>query len=58
MKTPQLNGQDTIRPFYRGIGILLVGLILMIGVGGCKGTAHGAGQDIEKMGEKIQEKTD
>jgi len=24
---------------------------------GCKHTAHGAGKDIEKMGEKIQEKT-
>jgi predicted small secreted protein len=24
---------------------------------GCKHTAHGAGQDIEQMGEKIQEKT-
>lgn len=26
-------------------------------VSGCKNTAHGAGKDIEKMGEKIQEKT-
>jgi predicted small secreted protein len=25
---------------------------------GCKNTAHGAGQDIERMGEKVQEKTD
>jgi predicted small secreted protein len=24
---------------------------------GCKNTAHGAGQDIENAGEKIQEKT-
>jgi len=24
---------------------------------GCKNTANGAGKDIEKMGEKIQEKT-
>ena len=24
---------------------------------GCKNTAHGAGEDIEQMGEKIQEKT-
>jgi predicted small secreted protein len=24
---------------------------------GCKHTAHGAGEDIEKVGEKIQEKT-
>jgi predicted small secreted protein len=25
---------------------------------GCKNTAHGAGKDIEDIGEKIQEKTD
>jgi len=25
---------------------------------GCRNTAHGVGQDIEKAGEKIQEKTD
>jgi len=24
---------------------------------GCKNTAHGVGQDVEKAGEKIQEKT-
>jgi predicted small secreted protein len=24
---------------------------------GCKNTAHGAGKDIEKAGDKIQEKT-
>jgi predicted small secreted protein len=24
---------------------------------GCKNTAHGAGKDVENMGEKIQEKT-
>jgi predicted small secreted protein len=24
---------------------------------GCKHTAHGAGEDIEEMGEKIQDKT-
>jgi predicted small secreted protein len=58
MKTLQLNSQETLSPIHRGIGILLLGLILMISAGGCKGTAHGAGKDIEKMGEKIQEKTD
>jgi predicted small secreted protein len=26
-------------------------------VSGCKHTAHGVGQDVEKAGEKIQEKT-
>jgi predicted small secreted protein len=28
-----------------------------LAVVGCKHTAHGAGEDIEKAGEKIQEKT-
>ncbi len=33
-------------------GILLLGL-----ASGCKNTANGAGRDIEKIGEKIQDKT-
>lgn len=32
-------------------------LALLASATGCKNTAHGAGEDIEKMGEKIQEKT-
>jgi predicted small secreted protein len=32
--------------------------LLIVAATGCKNTAHGAGEDIEKMGEKIQEKTD
>ena len=34
------------------VGILTAGL-----TSGCKNTAHGAGKDIENMGEKIQDKT-
>jgi predicted small secreted protein len=41
---------------------LLLGIaaaMLLVSVtSGCKNTAHGAGQDIENMGDKIQEKTD
>jgi predicted small secreted protein len=40
---------------------LVLGLfagLLIVAATGCKHTAHGAGEDIEKMGEKIQEKTD
>ena len=39
--------------------LLLCAVILVATAGtGCKNTAHGAGEDIEKMGEKIQDKTD
>jgi predicted small secreted protein len=31
--------------------------LLIVAATGCKNTAHGAGEDIEKMGEKIQDKT-
>jgi predicted small secreted protein len=41
----------------RHILILFAGTILGISFAGCKHTAHGAGQDIERAGEKIQEKT-
>lgn len=34
-----------------------VSVLILGGASGCKHTAHGAGQDIEKMGEKIQDKT-
>jgi predicted small secreted protein len=42
------------------IQLLILTLIVSVAalVAGCKNTAHGAGEDIEKMGEKIQEKTD
>ena len=42
----------------KGFIILLVASILVGVTGlGCKHTANGAGQDIQHMGEKIQEKT-
>lgn len=37
--------------------LLALGLFLSVFTSGCKHTANGAGQDIERMGEKIQEKT-
>jgi len=37
--------------------IVLTGVSSLVLVSGCKSTANGAGRDIEKMGEKIQEKT-
>ena len=39
--------------------IILFGIaVLMLSAIGCKNTAHGFGQDVEKTGEKIQEKTE
>ncbi len=35
----------------------LTGILLLGFTSGCKSTAHGAGKDIEKIGEKIQDKT-
>ncbi len=40
------------------IVILLVATVMVALTTGCRSTAHGAGEDIENMGEKIQEKTD
>jgi len=37
--------------------VLTFAIVLAAGVAGCQNTARGAGKDIEKMGEKIQEKT-
>jgi predicted small secreted protein len=42
----------------RFILILFAASFLGLTVTGCKHTANGAGKDIEKMGEKIQEKTE
>lgn len=39
----------------RTIGMLLLGLVFL---SGCRNTAHGIGQDMERAGEKIQNKTD
>jgi len=34
-----------------------IAVLLVVCASGCKHTANGAGKDIEKMGEKIQEET-
>lgn len=39
------------------IALALFAVVLLSLATGCKSTARGAGEDIEKMGEKIQEKT-
>ncbi len=39
------------------ISLIAAAFLLSLATG-CKSTAHGAGKDIENMGEKIQEKTD
>ncbi len=39
------------------ICLLCLSAIWMVATG-CQNTAHGAGEDIEKMGQKIQEKTE
>jgi predicted small secreted protein len=43
--------------FNRLIILLFAAALLGLAGTGCKHTANGAGKDIEKMGEKIQEKT-
>jgi len=37
--------------------LLMVAAVLVLAATGCKHTAHGVGEDMEKAGEKIQEKT-
>ncbi|MDB6129285.1 MAG: hypothetical protein JWM04_392 [Verrucomicrobiales bacterium] len=32
--------------------------VILINVAGCRATAHGAGEDMEHAGQKIQEKTE
>lgn len=39
------------------LALFAAALFVVVG-SGCKSTAHGAGQDIERMGEKIQKKTE
>ena len=48
---------NTTRQCKQLVVLTLIGVILTISGIGCKHTAHGAGEDIEKMGEKIQDKT-
>ena len=47
---------DMRQTFKCFILTVFVTALLMVAIG-CKHTAQGAGKDIEKMGEKIQEKT-
>jgi predicted small secreted protein len=47
-----------MKTIIQNVIIGFLACLLMVAVTGCKNTAHGAGEDIEKMGEKIQEKTD
>lgn len=36
----------------------LIAALIALSTSGCRNTAHGVGKDIEKVGEKIQDKTD
>jgi predicted small secreted protein len=38
------------------VALAFASILLALNMG-CRNTAHGAGQDIERMGDKIQEKT-
>ena len=40
------------------IALLCVSILVFATNTGCKSTANGVGKDIEKMGDKIQDKTD
>ena len=50
MKTNKSN----LKSFVLGLCAMVILVTLATG---CRNTAHGVGQDIEKAGEKIQEKT-
>ena len=47
-----MNMKSLIKPFWV---LLIVSSVLV--AAGCRHTAHGFGRDVEKAGEKIQEKT-
>jgi predicted small secreted protein len=48
-----------MKNYIKQYGFSLLVVVFLVSVAtGCKNTAHGAGKDIEKMGEKIQEKTE
>lgn len=46
-----------MKTHLRSCTILLFSLALLAASAGCKHTANGFGQDVEHVGEKIQEKT-
>jgi len=43
--------------FKRLMVLFCAGALLGLVTAGCKHTANGAGQDMERMGQKIQDKT-
>ena len=53
------NKQQIMKTIHFNRLIILLFAVALLGLvgAGCKHTAHGAGQDIEKIGDKIQEKT-
>ena len=62
MNTLELKGDWNIVKgklihFNRFIIVFFAAALLGLAGAGCKHTAHGGGQDIEQMGDKIQEKT-
>jgi predicted small secreted protein len=49
----------TTKSNLKAFALALCALVLLVTIGtGCRNTAHGIGQDVERAGEKIQEKTD
>jgi predicted small secreted protein len=56
--TMQTNNNNDMKLNFKTsiITLFLTAFLAAIGVG-CKHTAHGVGEDVEKAGEKIQEKT-
>ena len=60
LRKPQPNRNTTAMKLnLRSLVVLFCAFALLALTGtGCKNTAHGAGKDIEDIGEKIQEKTD
>ena len=42
----------------KSLVIILFVAVITVAASGCRSTAHGVGQDMERAGEKIQDKTD
>ena len=47
-----------MKPTVKQAVILFCALMFLGAATGCQHTAHGAGEDIEKMGQKIQDNTE
>lgn len=53
-----MNKLDTMKSHFNWLLIaLFASALLVLSGAGCKNTAHGVGEDVENVGEKIQEKT-